>query len=203
GNDGKRCSESYDFLNPMTDDQEFQQRVQRISGLVHEIDSVADPGTRAASRELVQLLLDLHAKGLERALEIIAEKQEAGQGMIDDLGGDPLVGSLLVLYGLHPLDLESRVERAIQEVAPRIRKGGGELELLGIENGRARLRVRRTGHACGSTSGTLKTMVEDAIYASAPDVAGLDIEGLDQQTPSGFVPLTNIALPSHGVVEQP
>jgi Fe-S cluster biogenesis protein NfuA len=174
----------------MTDDKEFQVKVQRIGALVAELEKIADPEARASAKALVQLLLDLHAVGLERMLEIVAKEGDAGQHAIDELGQDSLVSSLLVLYGLHPLDLESRVARAVEKVQPRVRKGGGELELLGIAKGIVRLQIQVTGHACGSTGKTLKAMVEEACYEAAPDMNQLLIEGLEEPSgASGFVPL--------------
>ena len=176
--------------NIMPDDKDFQVKVQRIGELVGELENIADPEARASAKALVQLLLDLHCAGLERVMEIVAKNGESGQRTIDDLGRDPLVSSLLVLYGLHPLDMESRVVQAVEKVQPRVRKGGGELELLGIEGGVVRLQLQVTGHGCGSTGKTLKTMVEDALYEAAPDMNRLVIEGLDEQAgSSGFVPL--------------
>jgi Fe-S cluster biogenesis protein NfuA len=136
------------------------------------------------------LLLDLHGAGLERVMEIVAKNDESGQRTIDNLGGDPLVSSLLVLYGLHPLDVESRVAQAVERVRPQVRKGGAELDLLGIEAGVVRLQLQVTGHGCGSTGKTLKKLVEDALYEAAPDMKGLKIEGLEEPAGlSGFVPL--------------
>ncbi len=173
----------------MQDDKEFQQRVQRIGELVGELENIPDAEARAGAKALIQLVLDLHAAGLERVMEIVANGEQ-GQHTIDNLGGDRLVSSLLVLYGLHPLDLESRVARAVEKVSPQVRKGGGELNLLGAEGGIVRLRLEIIGHACGSTGKTLKTMVEDALYEAAPDMNSLVIEGLEEQAgSSGFVPL--------------
>jgi len=180
----------------MQEDKDFQVKVQRIGELVGELDKITDPESRASAKALVQLLLDLHAVGLERALEVIAKNGDTGLRVIDELGRDPLVSSLLVLYGIHPLDLESRVTQAVEKVQPRVRKGGGELELLGIENGAVRLRLQVTGHGCGSTKTTLKAMVEDALYEAAPDLSKLLIEGLDEDKPggaSGFVPLGKLS----------
>jgi Fe-S cluster biogenesis protein NfuA len=175
---------------PDDDDKNFQVKVQRIGELVSGLDNIADPESRAGAKALVQLLLDLHAVGLERVLEIVAKHGDAGQPAIDDLGRDPLVSSLLILYGLHPLDLESRVVQAIEKVRPRVRKGGGELELVGIDGVTVRLHLKVTGHACESTGKTLKTMVEDALYEAAPDMGQLMIEGLEEQDgSSGFVPV--------------
>jgi Fe-S cluster biogenesis protein NfuA len=174
----------------MADDKEFQAKVQRISELVSGLENIENPETRASAKALVQLLLDLHAAGLERTLEIVAKGGDAGQRAIDELGRDSLVSSLLVLYGLHPLDLETRVALAVEKVQPRVRKGGGELQLLGIENGAVRLHLGVDGHSCGSTGKTLKAMVEDAIYEAAPDMSNLLITGLEEKTSSsGFVPL--------------
>jgi len=173
----------------MPDDKDFQAKVQRIGQLVGELENIADAESRASAKALVQLLLDLHSVGLERVMEIVAKSDESGQHVIDDLGRDPLVSSLLVLYGLHPLDLESRVAQAVKKVQPRVRKGGGELNLLGIEGGVVRIELQVTGHSCGSTGKTLQTMVEDALYGAAPDIERLLIEGLEEHGSSGFVPL--------------
>jgi Fe-S cluster biogenesis protein NfuA len=181
---------------PHNDEKDFQVKVQRIGELVGELDKIADPESRASAKALVQLLLELHAVGLERVMEIIAKNGDAGQQAIDDLGRDPLVSSLLVLYGLHPLDLESRVAQAVEKVQPRVRKGGGELELLGIENGVVSLRLQVNGHGCGSTKSTLKAMVEDALFEAAPDLNKLLIEGLEEEAgASGFVPLGKLSNP--------
>jgi len=173
----------------MQDEKDFQRRIQQIGDLVQELDTIADPEVRTRAKTLVQLILDLHAAGLERALEVIAGNNEFGQRVIDDLGRDSLVSSLLVLYGLHPLDVDVRVARTIEKLIPQVRKGGAELEVESAQNGFVRLRVKVTAHGCGSPTKTLKTLIEDAIYEAAPDISGLQIEGLDAPTSSGFVPL--------------
>ena len=71
----------------MPEDKDFQVKVQRIGELVGELENIADPESRASAKTLVQLLLDLHAVGLERALEIVAKNGESGQRIIDDLAG--------------------------------------------------------------------------------------------------------------------
>ena len=174
----------------MPDDRDFQTKVQRIGELVGQLENITDAETRTGAKTLVQLLLDLHATGLERVMEIVAKSGEPGLNTIDDLGRDPLVSSLLVLYGLHPLDFESRVAQAVEKVRPQVRKGGGELELLDTASGVVRLQLHVSGHGCASTGKTLKTMVEDALYEAAPDMGRLLIEGLEEQPgSSGFVPL--------------
>ncbi len=194
----------------MSTNKELQQQIQRIGGLVQEIESIADPSVRASTKQLVQLLMEFHGAGLDRALEIVANTGEGGLRLIDELGRDPLVSSLLVLYGLHPHDVDTRARRAVEHVLPKVQRGGGEVEVLDISNGVVRLRLSVSGHACGSTANTLKSMVEEAIYETAPDVGSIVIEGLEEKS-GGFVSLdkllsdassshatSGIALPSLG-----
>jgi Fe-S cluster biogenesis protein NfuA len=177
----------------MADSKEFRSKIQKIGGLVAELEHISDPESRAGAKALVQLLLDLHAAGLEQVMEIASADSDAGAGLIDRLGRDPLVSSLLVLYGLHPLHLEDRVAQAVEKVAPSVRKGGGKLELLSAEHGFVRVHVQLEGHTCGSTGKTLRTMVEDALYEAAPDMQALVIEGLDEPSgAAGFVPLNKL-----------
>ena len=106
----------------MAENTELKQRLQRIGGLVQEIESIADPNVRASTRELVQLLMEFHGAGLDRALEITADSGDLGLRIIDKLGRDPLVSSLLVLYGLHPDDLETRVTKAVEQVRTKLQR---------------------------------------------------------------------------------
>jgi Fe-S cluster biogenesis protein NfuA len=175
----------------VADDKDFQKRIQRIGSLVGELDSVVDPAARAAAKQLLQLLMELHGTGLERILDIAFRAGEPGERIIDECAHDPLVSSLLVLYGLHPDDLETRVTRAIECIRPSMRKQGAELELLGIESAVVRLRIDTSGHSCGSTTQALKSMAEDAVYEAAPDVNDVIVEGLERAA-SGFVSLDKL-----------
>lgn len=183
----------------MSENKELQHRLQRIGGLVQEIESIADPSVRASTRELVQLLMEFHGAGLDRALEITAKTGDPGLRLIDELGRDPLVGSLLVLYGLHPDDLETRVARAVEQVRPKVQRNGGEVELLGIDDGVIRLRLGLTGHTCASTGATLQSTVEEAIYEAAPDIGSIVVEGLEGKPANGFVSLDKL-LGSHSLL---
>src|SRR5579863_9056118 len=99
----------------MADDKDFQMKIQRIGQLVGELENIADPEARAGAKALVQLVLDLHAAAFRDNLHHSLKTGEPGLQTIDELGSDPLVSSLLVLYGLHPLDLESRVTQAVEK----------------------------------------------------------------------------------------
>ena len=176
----------------MADGKDFREDIERIGGLVQEIESIADPAARAATKNLVQSLMDLHGAVLEKALDIVAEAGEAGMSIIDRLGRDSLVSSVLILYGLHPEDIETRVAKAVDRVRPQLRKQGCEVELLSVTDGAIRLRVATGSHTCGSTAKTLQATLEGAMYDAAPDMTSLVIGGFDEKPASGFVALDKL-----------
>src|SRR6202050_787812 len=94
---------------------EFQQRLESIEQVIRQIEATGDPNVRTTARELVQLVMELHGAGLERILEILRSNGEAGQSVLGSLGRDEIVSSLLVLYGLHPLSIEERVNQALEK----------------------------------------------------------------------------------------
>jgi len=176
----------------VADGRDFRQDMQRIAGLIQEMESLADPAVCAAAKGLVQSLMDLHGAALEKALDIVAEAGEPGMDIIDRLGRDSLVSSILILYGLHPQDLESRVVKAVDQVRPQLRKQGCEVELLGVNAGAIRLRVETGSHTCGSTAKTVQATLEGAMYDAAPDLTSLKIEGFEEKPTSGFVALDKL-----------
>jgi Fe-S cluster biogenesis protein NfuA len=167
--------------------QEFQKRLGHVEELIATLESAPDSAMRKQARELIQALLDLHGTGLERILSVLYDSGVGGSAVIDDLGRDSLVSGLLLLHGLHPLDLETRVRKAIEEVKPRLGLHGGSVAVLGVTaEGRVQLKLQGNCHECPSSRLTLRFSIEEALYAAAPDLTGLDVEGLPDQQPKGF-----------------
>jgi Fe-S cluster biogenesis protein NfuA len=82
-----------------------------------------------------------------------------------------------MLHGLHPVPLETRVRAALDDVRPYLESHGGNVELLSLEGGVARLRLEGSCSGCPSSTVTLKLAIEDAIYKAAPDIAGVEADG--------------------------
>jgi Fe-S cluster biogenesis protein NfuA len=170
-----------------------QSHAGRIEELIRQLETSADPGTLATARELVQSLMELYGAGLDRLTEIIAAKGEAGLQILDELGADELVGNLLAANGLHPLDLEARVRRALEKLRKRTHSQGS-IDLLGIDAGVIRLRLRASSSGCGSSADSFKSAVEAAMYEAAPDLMQLSIEMVEEESAAaGFVPLEKLA----------
>jgi Fe-S cluster biogenesis protein NfuA len=179
------------------DRSEIQLRLQRIEELVRTLEASADSGVRSSALELAQTLMELHGAGIERMLEIAFDSGGHGSEIIDRFAGDELVAQLLLLYDLHPLGLETRARRALEDVRPHLRSHGGNVELLGVVDGIIRLRLQGNCHGCPSSAETLRQLIEQAIYEAAPDVRAIEVEdlaaGAGLQIAGGLVQLQGAA----------
>jgi Fe-S cluster biogenesis protein NfuA len=146
------------------DDRAARERVARVETLLEEVEALADPAARDTAVELVGALLDLYGEGLRRLLDGARAEDE-------------LVAHLLLLHGLHPEDVEERVLAALAEVRPYLEQHGGDVELLGVDDGVVRLRLQGHCHGCPSSTATLRLAIEEAIHRTAPDVERVEAEG--------------------------
>src|SRR5262249_12527728 len=116
-------------------DGELRNRIQKIDGLIAQIRSGTDPRLRDAALDLMQTAMESTAAGIDRMMESASETGETGWRIMDDFGRDELVGNMLLLHGLHPVDLESRVKEALQKALPYLHSHGGNVELLKVAGG--------------------------------------------------------------------
>jgi Fe-S cluster biogenesis protein NfuA/nitrite reductase/ring-hydroxylating ferredoxin subunit len=167
----------------LLDDQGLQERVARMETLLGEIESLTDPNARSKAAEMAQVLLELYGEGLARMMEVIAQGEKSERAF-EAFAEDELVSHLLLLHGLHPLDMETRVVRALEEVRPYLQSHGGNVELLGIEEGVARVRMEGSCDGCPSSAVTLKLAIEEAVLKAAPDLEGIEAEGVTEPKPA-------------------
>jgi len=164
----------------LIDDQGLQERVARMETLLEEIETLPDRNARSKAAEVVGVLLDLYGEGLARMMEVVAEGEER-ERTFDAFAEDELVSHLLLLHGLHPLDLETRVIMALEEVRPYLQSHGGNVELLGVKEGVARLRMQGSCSGCPSSTVTLRLAIEEAIQKTAPDLEDIEAEGVAEE----------------------
>jgi Fe-S cluster biogenesis protein NfuA len=159
------------------DDSELRRQLSRMEGLLQGVERFKDPEDAAKTREIVRTLMEFHGAAVGRMLEMLArDTAGGGEAGIHALARDELVAALLLLYGLHPLDLETRVLEALEKARPHLRSHGGNVELLGIKEGVVRLRLQGSCHGCPSSAVTLRQTIENAVMEKAPDVAGIEVE---------------------------
>lgn len=174
--------------------KEVESQIESIDKMVRALEEAKDPVLRANARELVQALMTLHGACLERILEVVGHCGEAGKSIIDTFARDAVVKSVLLLYGLHPVDIKTRVMEAVEKIRSFPRLHTSTVSFVGIDDaGMVTLRVEGKTEGCGSSASALKQAVEQAIYEAAPDISGITIEGYVEETAAtGFVPLANL-----------
>jgi Fe-S cluster biogenesis protein NfuA len=181
------------------DDQQARELVGRVEASLESIESLPDVHARTTSAAALQGLLELYGEGLARMIAVIA--QSGDENTLRAFAQDELVAHLLMLHDLHPVNVETRVQAALEEVRPYLATHGGNVELLGVESGVVHLRLQGSCSGCPSSTLTLKTAIEEAILKAAPDVLKVEAEGVVQEPPSAsanFIPLAAISASVNG-----
>jgi Fe-S cluster biogenesis protein NfuA/nitrite reductase/ring-hydroxylating ferredoxin subunit len=157
-----------------------RQAGERIEELLATLRSTSGRAA-AAAEELVRLLLGLYGDGLGHIMDALAAEGAAGDAVRDRLLADPLVESLLLLHDLHPLDVDTRVQRALDQVRPYLGSHAGGVEYLGVgPDGVARLRLEGSCHGCPSSTVTVRLAIEGAVQDAAPEVTEVVVEGMTE-----------------------
>jgi Fe-S cluster biogenesis protein NfuA len=156
---------------------EFSRRSDRIEELVSRVEKCGDPAMRAVAQELLQAVIELHAVALDRMLEVVAEFPH-GIEAIEQMAEDDMVANVLLLHGFHPASLEERVLKALEKSRPYLKSHGGDVELSGIEDGTVHVKLHGTCGSCGSSTETMRSTVESAIYDAAPEVVTVIAESV-------------------------
>ena len=159
---------------------EPEQLIARVQELTGRLEDLEDAACRELAEELTGAVVQMYGAGLERIVELIEDEETR-----DRLAADELVAGLLMIHDLYPVPLEERVTQALDTVRPYMESHGGNVELLGIEDGVAKLRLEGSCKSCRASSSTLELAVRQALQEAAPDLLGMDVEGIVERRTSG------------------
>jgi hypothetical protein len=160
--------------NPASDPGEL---AGRIDAVLAEVQASAGPPAREAVEGLVRELMRFYGAGLERIVETI--RAGAGPDLVRRIASDPLVGGLLALHDLHPVELSTRLQYAMDAARRRLGSHGAGLELTGVD-GDGMVRVRMPA-GCGAD--TVREVVEAAVAELAPDTEGVVFDAVPAAQP--------------------
>ena len=149
---------------------------------VEELTAQLEPG--GAAEALAGALMDLYGEGLVRIFDAIAE--DGSEALRSRLVEDGVVASLMLIHDLYPVPLEERVQEALDSVRPYMESHGGNVELLGIEDGVARMRLVGHCDGCPASESTLELAIKKALEETAPDLDGLEVEGVQERPAPAF-----------------
>ncbi|MGP3998962.1 NifU family protein [Streptomyces sp. 8N706] len=164
--------------------KEQEQVGRRVEELLEALDRTVGPEARDTADELVRALVEFYGAGLSRIMELLASA-EPGTSPVEVLTDDELVRGLLILHDLHPEDTMTRVGRALDEVRPYLGSHAGDVDVIGLDPDTQilRLRLRGSCEGCPSSAQTVRWTIEGAVARAAPEVAGVEVEGVEQQQP--------------------
>jgi Fe-S cluster biogenesis protein NfuA/nitrite reductase/ring-hydroxylating ferredoxin subunit len=163
---------------------EPEQLIARVQELTGRLEDLEDAACRELAEELIGAVVQMYGAGIERIVELIEDEETR-----DRLAADELVAGLLMIHDLYPVPLEERVIQALDTVRPYMESHGGNVELLGIEDGVAKLRLEGSCKSCRASSSTLELAVRQALQEAAPDLLGMDVEGMVEEEDVPGIPL--------------
>jgi Fe-S cluster biogenesis protein NfuA len=193
-----------------TEHQAPEELVERVQELLGSLDEIADPVAQARVQELIGTVLELYGAGLERILGILEDAGDPALPIRTAMLDDGIVASLLLIHGLYPISLEERVMQALDSMRPFLASHGGNVELVSVEEGVARLRLEGSCNGCPSSAATLENALKEAIEEAAPDLLGLEVEGvvgLEQKASDGppglSLPMVQVGAPTLPMADSP
>lgn len=133
---------------------------ERVETLLAELRTRAGPEAADTAEELVGCLVRLYGAGLASIMRIIGDDSRLKARLITD----PLVDSLLLIHDLHPLDVGTRIRRALGRL-------GIGAELLSIDDEGVALIRLANGHGHAG----VQADVEQAVADAAPETTGVRI----------------------------
>ena len=139
-------------------EEDWQAAGDRIDALI-AASAAGGVAARERAEELVRLVVDLYGAGLERMLQVLHEQGQLTDEALDALADDDLVASLLLVHGLHPYSVETRIAKALE---------GFDVQLLGVDNDGT---VRLSGASGCGTAG-----IREQVEAVAPEVTAIVFE---------------------------
>lgn len=165
---------------------------RRIEELVAALEPLDDARLKPA-KELVQVVLMLHSRGLAALMEVLATHAQTavGRAILEASARDPDIAALLVLHDLHPHPLEERLRDALDDLRSELSVQGLAVRLVAIDKDVARLRLE--ARAPGSFSiDEVRQEIEAAVLERAPEIAAIEFDGLPGNGQVAFVPIAGL-----------
>lgn len=173
-------AESGDEAGPRLDDAAVRERLTRLDELLAQVEAIPGPSGELAL-DAVSALAEVYGEALVRAATYASD----APAVLAALTGDELLGHLLVLHGVHPDPVERRVTHALDELRPALQERGGDVELAGIDQGVATVRLSIKG--CSSAG--VEDAVREAVLAVAPELSDVARAPAADRRDTAFVPL--------------
>ncbi|MFD0364825.1 NifU family protein [Nocardia sp. GCM10030253] len=177
------------------DETRWRTAGERIETLL-DASSSGGAVARERAEQLVREVSELYGAALKRVLRLVDSET------VDRLARDDLVASLLLVHGMHPHDVHTRVEAALESVRPYLGSHGGDVKLIAVADGVVQLELAGSCRTCPSSSVTLELAVEDAVRAAAPEIQSIEVVAAQQESTSGLISADSLLSRVHSTSHQ-
>lgn len=168
-------------------DTEVQERMSRLDSLLELLEKAAGP-TAETAVQAVRALAEVYGTALAR----VVTRASGAPRVMSSLLDDELLHHLLILHDIHPEPVEARVGRALGSIRPYIRSHGGEVELAGISDGVAHVRLSGSCQGCASSATTLEHAVTEAVLTAAPELTGVEAAPGGEPRSPALIPVDSL-----------
>ncbi|MGQ0678832.1 MAG: NifU family protein [Actinomycetota bacterium] len=170
--------------------------VARVQELTATLDSLSDPTVRKTAQEFMRAIMELYGLGLAKVVQVLSASGEQGAPMRQELIEDGVFASLLLIHDLYPVPLEERIEEGLDTVRPYLASHGGAVEVTRIKDGVVYLRLEGSCKGCPASQATLELAIKKALNEAAPDLVGLQVDGVIEQAGKKGLPMAGNAKPA-------
>jgi len=162
-------------VNETTIEQEVVAPVERLNELLEAIEQYPDTEIRERVREIVFAVVDLHHAALHRTFELIGNHAD-GAELMTGLCADEHVSAILMIHGLMPQDLETRINQGLAAARQNLKAYGADAELISLTDGVALLRLSGSASSANVSTATLKRDIEQSLATFTPDLLDVQYE---------------------------
>jgi len=178
----------------------------RVQELQAQLQDSGDPPTREVADALISAIVQMYGAGLQRIFTCLGDAGVVGEALAAALSEDAAVLPLLLIHDLHPVPLEDRVRGALEQVRPYMESHGGNVELVSLEGGVARISLRGSCSDCAASAVTLELAIKQALEDAAPDLEELQVDGVAPASTGPSLPMAGgpgTGAPPAGGIELP
>ncbi len=170
------------------------EHAARIERLLGDVRASVGPVAWQRVEELVSRLVALHGAALGRTLFLVEEAGALDADLRARLAGDELVGAMMALHGMHPDPPLVRAQAAIERVRALLGDAAGAVDLEIDERDVLRVTLAGDWRRCAVPRAGVDDALRRALEEAAPDIAAIEIGGVDWGSPSPPAPLVQLDL---------
>jgi hypothetical protein len=144
----------------------------QLERILDELRELVNPAAWLRVEQALRITTRLYGAGLAHALEHATAAGADAERLAGLVDGDELLGSLLVLHGLHPVTTAARVRRTAAALEAEL---GCALEILDLDATRVRLRAEGPLGGGAMAPRVAEGVIRRALEAAAPELAAIDV----------------------------